>query len=564
MAYVKAQLEVLQQIASTGAPLVGGSISAYIWNTSTLTPMYTDSAGGGSATSFTLNSLGMPQSAGGTAVDIFLDDTVTYKFIIRDSSNQQVGPTIGPISVGIDGKLVTATDTLTALSLARHFAHNLTITMFGAPTDGTSDCLAAFNAFLSAIPAEGAYLIFPHIATNKWNFTAPLNIRKMVHIRGQVSQAGSSSLHGTQLIFPADVSGIILNSATTSLYTTAAADASQPGAYGSVLENLMILGSGGSTSADGVVFRCQAECRKVTARGFYRYGFRIYATSGGGGSIEGDANQWVLHNCKAIANGSHGLYVDGNDANTGVCTKFFAQLNGGYGVYENSLIGNTYIGVDTVGNTSGPMWAARASSAVTVIGLWEDDVGSTSTFGANVTSIGGDNGNATSASAGFTMAGGVAFNAPYKYLNQRSTPDVGAAIGVNDSSYAVMSFGTATESPTTDAWKWQYDNTAHVWHYQYAASSSFQPMAIPNSSGTIYSNRTFTGPIFQNGLAIKNAGEAYSAARVQMRGTAAPVSGTWVVGDIVWADNVTAGGYIGWVCTTAGTPGTWRTFGAVS
>lgn len=46
--------------------------------------------------------------------------------------------------------------------------------------------------------------------------------------------------------------------------------------------------------------------------------------------------------------------------------------------------------------------------------------------------------------------------------------------------------------------------------------------------------------------------------------TAAPVSGTWAVGDIVWNTAPTAGGFIGWTCTTAGTPGTWKTFGAVS
>lgn len=97
MAYVKADAWVLQQIASTGLPLVGGSVSAYITGTTTPLAMYTSSAGAGSATSFTLNSLGMPQSAGGTAVDIYLDDASIYKFIIRDSSGVAVGPTIDPV-----------------------------------------------------------------------------------------------------------------------------------------------------------------------------------------------------------------------------------------------------------------------------------------------------------------------------------------------------------------------------------------------------------------------------------------------------------------------------------
>ena len=97
MAYVKADAWVLQQIASTGLPLVGGSVSAYITGTTTPLAMYTDSAGAGSATSFTLNSLGMPQSAGGTAVDIYLDDSKIYKFIIRDSAGTAVEPTIDPV-----------------------------------------------------------------------------------------------------------------------------------------------------------------------------------------------------------------------------------------------------------------------------------------------------------------------------------------------------------------------------------------------------------------------------------------------------------------------------------
>ena len=39
---------------------------------------------------------------------------------------------------------------------------------------------------------------------------------------------------------------------------------------------------------------------------------------------------------------------------------------------------------------------------------------------------------------------------------------------------------------------------------------------------------------------------------------AAPTSGTWVVGDRVFNSAPAAGGAPGWVCTTAGTPGTWK------
>lgn len=43
-----------------------------------------------------------------------------------------------------------------------------------------------------------------------------------------------------------------------------------------------------------------------------------------------------------------------------------------------------------------------------------------------------------------------------------------------------------------------------------------------------------------------------------------PVAGTWAQGDIVYHTAPSASGFIGWVCTAAGTPGTWKTFGAIS
>jgi parallel beta-helix repeat protein len=45
---------------------------------------------------------------------------------------------------------------------------------------------------------------------------------------------------------------------------------------------------------------------------------------------------------------------------------------------------------------------------------------------------------------------------------------------------------------------------------------------------------------------------------------AAPTTGEHIIGDIVYANAPTAGGFIGWVCTATGAPGTWKTFGAIS
>ena len=46
-------------------------------------------------------------------------------------------------------------------------------------------------------------------------------------------------------------------------------------------------------------------------------------------------------------------------------------------------------------------------------------------------------------------------------------------------------------------------------------------------------------------------------------GTAAPSTGTWLRGQRVWNKEPSAEGYVGWVCTSGGSPGTWKGFGAI-
>ena len=62
---------------------------------------------------------------------------------------------------------------------------------------------------------------------------------------------------------------------------------------------------------------------------------------------------------------------------------------------------------------------------------------------------------------------------------------------------------------------------------------------------------------------VNGLSEGALAARYQAA-SAAPTTGTYAKGDIVWNSAPTSGGFIGWVCVAAGTPGTWKTWGAIS
>lgn len=47
-------------------------------------------------------------------------------------------------------------------------------------------------------------------------------------------------------------------------------------------------------------------------------------------------------------------------------------------------------------------------------------------------------------------------------------------------------------------------------------------------------------------------------------GTAAPTTGTWSRGDTVWNRTPSAGAALGWVCVSAGTPGTWKAMASLA
>jgi len=66
--------------------------------------------------------------------------------------------------------------------------------------------------------------------------------------------------------------------------------------------------------------------------------------------------------------------------------------------------------------------------------------------------------------------------------------------------------------------------------------------------------------------ALSGAAEEHYIAegeRVIARATGLPTAGTWTRGDRIYRTSPTAGGKIGRVCVTAGTPGTWKDFGVI-
>lgn len=87
--------------------------------------------------------------------------------------------------------------------------------------------------------------------------------------------------------------------------------------------------------------------------------------------------------------------------------------------------------------------------------------------------------------------------------------------------------------------------------------ASYTSVVTVSGNLTVNGTKTFSSaPTMSAGLAI--------VSQLVTSGTAAPVSGTYAKGTVVFNSDPTPGGSVGWICTTAGTPGTWKEFGLIS
>ena len=72
------------------------------------------------------------------------------------------------------------------------------------------------------------------------------------------------------------------------------------------------------------------------------------------------------------------------------------------------------------------------------------------------------------------------------------------------------------------------------------------------------------GKNFTTDVSITTAGPVRFENKKFEVGGSEPESGNYVIGDVVWNDTPTPNGYMGWVCTKSGTPGTWKAFGKIA
>lgn len=168
MAWVLGEPTVQQYFDSAGAPLTGGSIEFYVTGTSTPAAVASDSAGVTTATSYTLNANGAPQTSGGTAIALFFDNSITYKIVRKDASGVAIDPTIDPYSAPASSAVTASFSTTVEHQLGSAADASNIFTLVNTYTPGNGNLRVYLNGQLLRL---GASYDYTETATNQVTLT---------------------------------------------------------------------------------------------------------------------------------------------------------------------------------------------------------------------------------------------------------------------------------------------------------------------------------------------------------------------------------------------------------
>lgn len=470
---------------------------------------------------------------------------------------------------------------------------------------GTLDVLPAVNAAIAAALQPGTF-VYPvsgcvELPRGALFLNGTLTLNSSVHLIGHgAGQQGGN--WATKLKFPANTTGIVPKKAATG--------PNQNGADGSIIEGVYIEGGGGTLgSAHGIDMQARIKLRDVTVAGFSGNGVNIVADV----AARKNANCWIMDSCAVLGNGMHGIYSQGGDANAGYAIGIDASNNGGWGIWDASFLGNTYIGCHTDGNGSKSMVhysgnryycrnAALAGSTTpgTNSAVWvllgaggvnyyyPDWVsGGTYLVGGAYAST---NGNARNVFIGcYSEAGSQPpSNIVHPALVLGGLHAVGFTDGSNstrliDSVFTGMGFQKTSSGGGLELGVGAGGDTQALLALSDPSSAGNYPYRLKYVTGKwllnwgnvaehlhLYNRDTKPANGFSRDLSSINGGigfpNGYFVVGMRYRGDwiAAPTTGTYMEGDIIYNISPAAGGFVGWVCVSGGTPGTWKTFGAIS
>lgn len=341
--------------------------------------------------------------------------------------------------------------------------------------------------------------------------------------------------------------------------------------------------SGGTntlTTANGVyVVATSVRLENLYVYGFGKHGIEIDSSQ----SSSDFADSFNISHVNIGQCRGNGMYVHGHDSNVGLVSEVTANSNGLFGFDEESFLGNTYVAPHAEANAGGAYRAVTASARNVFIGAYAESGQPPSKINGGALFLGGLHAPAVDYSLGPQMvvasdSTGVV-STPWRF--DQNAPDGGADpisfwtngigqadkfvawtginhvdpvhYGTNSVAFRRTSDGVHLQGP--DGGPTEHDTDMGWWGFRtYVDLPGFQnyPMLLSDSFTT-----TGLGWVwFPNGFYIGN--DTYTARRRVSVGGGAPTTGAHRVGDLVLNTVPARGKPLGWICTVAGTPGSWE------
>lgn len=410
----------------------------------------------------------------------------------------------------------------------------------GVKADGSTDDTAAMQAAIDATPEKG-HLILPE---GNIKITSTLQVNSAIVIEGVSEHATSILSVGCSPLKINKISNVKLrnfNCAASVRHTTT------PNTY-----------IGIEVDGDNTNRPTNLKFENIYIDGYKE---AIKAT-----------NLWSsIFDNVTTANGQHGLRIYDLSVNNVVANSSLSGDGTGYGIHlygntqstegwmiSNTLVYNNLIGV--FGQAATHVFVSNCILDYNVVnGIKIAD------NGANF----GSNWNITNnyIAIGTTGGIGIEHNSSISSAQQRGNTisnnqilSYAGTVGL----YGIYILGTEAKHNVIDG------NVIQTFS-SYDIRANLTDVTITNNTCLSSLSDNIYAP--NGGTIADNVGEVYytqftTKSKVGMLtrtyGEAAPSSGTWAVGDIVYDSTPSASGFIGWVCVTAGTPGTWKTFGVIS
>lgn len=267
---------------------------------------------------------------------------------------------------------------------------------FGAVADDSTDDSAAFTAALeylrdNAVSGYGySSAAVGKLFIPKGHYylgTTPIDIYGTLIIEGETGSGPTGG--GTVLRWAADTSGIRAQNASTSGDLTYGATG-LPSSIGSIIRNLYLQGANTGTNEDkaGIRIKAPIVVQDVFIDGFAGSGIRANANVSATDYLYGNANVSRLDRVW-VQNCYHGFHLQGADANAASIYGGSTALNRGYGFFDESFLGNTWIACHAATNTLGGYRSVGASQAPLFIGCYDESDQPACSFSAKTQLIGG-------------------------------------------------------------------------------------------------------------------------------------------------------------------------------